>query len=396
MNENQENNPDVNTQPLNDQRGYPQPDQAPQQPETVPASYQQTQPDPAGSNHNQQPQPAHHRTSAGVVVLAWLTYAFWAWLIIGIIWLAYIVYANAITDTSVEDLVPYAIAASVVLLPIVLICDRFYRKHDTVKKSGALAIVMIIHAVIFALSAIAFLISTVFTGVSMALDSPTNFDRSLVGLLTTLTATVLFVGVFFKTLNTFKNQKIPKIYNTSMLAVTLLFLILAIAGPAVKSFGARSDRIIESGLPSISNAIIAYARANDKLPESLGDIKVQNEDSQYLLDKNLVEYKIDESSPKNSPFSSETELRYQLCVEYKQAKDNRDVYEEDFVVPSEESTKSSYDSYLSTYRHGAGRQCYKLREIVYNTNNNTSNGIDLYYEGEMTPESTKPGSSPRV
>lgn len=372
MNENQENNPGNNS-------------------ETQPTSSQQPQLESPSSVQDRQP--AHHHTGAGIIVLAWLTYTFWGWLIMGVIWLAYIVYANAMTDQYVEDMVPYAIASSVVLLPIVLICDRFYRRFDTVKKSGGLAIVVIIHAVIFALLAITLLISTVFTGVKISLDSPARFEISLAGLLTTLTGAILCIGAFFKTLNPFKNPKIPKISNLSMLVVTLLFLVLAIAGPAVKSFDARSDRIIERGLQPINDAIGTYTRANKKLPGSLSDIKVQNEDSQYLLDKNLVEYKIDESISADSLLASESELRYQLCVEYKQAKNNSDTYEDYAPEPSGEN---SYDTYISTYRHGAGRQCYKLREIVYNTDNNIQSGIDLYYENDINSEPAAPRSNLEV
>src|SRR5690606_24348193 len=109
----------------------------------------------------------------GIIILQWLTYAFWGWLIVGLIWLIALVFMNALTD-SAEDvlgMLPYAIAGTTVVLPIALTWDLFYRKHEPKKKTGGASVIMILPAVIFALPGIGALILAVFMLVNMLLTS---------------------------------------------------------------------------------------------------------------------------------------------------------------------------------------------------------------------------------
>lgn len=276
----------------------------------------------------------------GVIILQWLSYAFWGWLILGLIWLITVILINAIIGDSVNEVVPYAIAASLVLLPIAFVVDLFYRKREPVQKTGGAMVIMVVHAVLFALLAIGALVTTVFTAINLAINVPTSPNGQLVAVLTALSATILFAALFLRILNPLKSKKPSLIFGMSMLAITILLLALAIVGPIAKSINTRQDRLIEQNLPSVKSDIGDYTRANNKLPKSLSDITLSSE-SKELTDKNLVEYIPDLA----------TQQTYQLCVNYIASKGQ----------PS--SRSNSYD-YISTYSHLAGRVCYKLNSNI--------------------------------
>ena len=67
------------------------------------------------------------------------------------------VYSNCVSisellkDADVGSFDPYAVAAVLVLLPVSFITDFFYSKREPGKKTGAATIVMVIHAVLYAL-----------------------------------------------------------------------------------------------------------------------------------------------------------------------------------------------------------------------------------------------------
>lgn len=306
-------------------------------------------------------------SSAGVIVLQWLTYAFWGWLILGLLWLMSVVLINFILGESVNETVPYAIAASVVLLPIAFFCDLFYRKHEPVKKAGGAMVIMVIHTVLYALLGIIALIIAVFIGVNSLINIGEPLDSQMVGMFTALFAAVLYTGAFLRTLNPFKSRKFSLGYGISMIAVTVTLLALTITGPVVASIASRGDRTIEQGLPSVQAAVETYISDNNKLPSSLKDVTVKNKDAQKLLDENKVEYiavgKTESVKVKNSKVNSESYFRYQLCVEYK-ADSGNSRYSSGYYDgnPSE-----GYTTYLNTYSHGEGRTCYKLQQAAVST-----------------------------
>ena len=301
---------------------------------------------------NEQLAPNHG--SAGVLVLQWLTYAFWGWLILALLWLMGVVLANAITDEPSTSMVPYAVAASIVLLPLAFVTDLFYRKYEPLKKVGGAAIIMIIHTVLFALLGIVSLIVTIFTALSMAIEA-SNSDAPLVVIGTAGFATLLYAGVFMRTLNPFKSTKPLFIYSLVMVGVTAVLLIFAIVGPLAKSVATRGDRLIEQNLSSVEASISDYVRENNKLPNSLEDVTMSGEAKQ-LIKQDLVEYKKEASVTIPAGGSVATEHRYQLCVTYTAAKG-------DYIRPYR--YEDEYTTYATTSNHGAGRTCYKLQSTTY-------------------------------
>jgi len=300
------------------------------------------------------------QNTAGILVLQWLTYAFWGWLILALIWLMAAILASFILNESVTDNIPYAIAASVVLLPLAFITDHFYRKHEPLKKIGGAAVIMIIHAVLFAILGIITLITTVFASINLALETgSSDSDSALVGIISTGFATLLYAAAFLRTLNPFKSTKPLRIYTIAMLSLTVLLLILAIVGPLAKGFATRNDRLIEENLSSVENSISSYVEENKKLPDSLDDVTLSSDEAKQLVEDNLVEYKKETSVIKTTENTTTTQHRYQLCVEYSAAKG------ESGSLSSYRINDEKYSSYASTSTHDAGEKCYKLYTLTY-------------------------------
>jgi len=301
----------------------------------------------------------HQQNSAGVIVLQWLTYAFWGWLILGLLWLMGVVLSNAILGESTNESVPYAIAASLVLLPLAFFCDFFYRKHEPVKKAGAAMVIMVIHAVLFAVLGILSLIVTVFIGIDMLINTPRSSDGQTVALLVAGFAALLYVGAFLRTLNPFKGKKPAVSYGILMAVLTVILLGLAVAGPVVNSIASRGDRTIEQSLPRVQTSIEEYINENKKLPATLNEVTFNDTEANELVQDNKVEYKAVGTVDKASLTSdTNTTYRYELCVDYKAAKNNENTRRTN-------SPSASYSTYLSTYSHDAGRTCYKLQQTVY-------------------------------
>ncbi len=287
--------------------------------------------------------------SPGVVVLQWLTYAFWGWLILGLIWLMSVILINAILGDPVDSAVPYAIAATIVLLPLAFVGDFFYRKHEPTKKEGAAMVIMVIHAVIFALLGIGSLVVGVFMGINMAINVSRATDEQTVALLVAFFAAVLYAGAFLRTLNPTKAKTATRIYGVSMLVLTVGLLIAAFVGPLAKSAETRYDRLIEENLQSVQMSVDAYISSNDQLPTSLSDVSFSR-DAQLLVDDNRVEY-----TPVDGNVTTELggkAFHYELCVEYQQQRNKDEVHNQ---INKNEFTSD----YLDTYAHDAGRTCYK-------------------------------------
>ncbi|MDB5165335.1 MAG: hypothetical protein JWM00_225 [Candidatus Saccharibacteria bacterium] len=334
------------------------PDIAPDtQPATTPLAPVQPAPTEANSE----------RSSPGVIVLQWLTYAFWGWLIIALIWLMGVVTVGAIADADVSDIIPYAIAATLVLLPIAFVTDLFYRRYEPAKKTGAATVIMVIHVVIFALLGIGALITTVFTVLSMFIGTGSDTEEQTAAVITELFAAALYVAVFLRTLNPFKTKKFARIYGFAMLGVTVIALVLGVVGPMLKAVSERDDRRIETNLPLVQSSISTYVDDNKKLPDTLKDITYRDNEARSLIDDGLVRYeKVSTPTQKSDQIKSllndSTEYRYKLCVTYKGSSNESD-YDYSYRGAS---YSNEYDSYLSVYSHPAGEVCYKLSASAYN------------------------------
>lgn len=313
----------------------------------------------------------------GVIVLQWLTYAFWGWTIIALGTLLATTLSHMMSGSGAEGFTPYGIAATLVLLPIAVVCDILYSKHEPEKKTGAASIVMVIHAVIFALLGIGSLITVVFTVVSLSISDASAKEVTPV-IITALSMAIIYGATFVRTLHPAKIPLINRIYLFFMITVTTITIILAIIGPISFERRTKNDKLIVSNLSSLSNDIEDYAKANDKLPDTLGEIKSSSEGVKKLISSNLVVYKPntytapeEQSATNNSRGqalfrSNETrdDYYYQLCVTYSEPSSNYDDYETRYDPPAS-TDPSGYETYLSVYEHPGGDICYKVKTTDY-------------------------------
>lgn len=303
----------------------------------------------------------------GGLVLQWLTYAFWGWTVFALAWLASlgIGYAlNPEAQSYESTMVAYSLAAVVVLFVISLVCDAIYSRHEPDVKTGASSLLMIIHAVLFALFGIGALIFAVFALVRLFVgDESASYGEAgaQTMLYTGLLIALVYGATLLRTLRPFQALRSPKLYWLFMALVTAAVVWLGVSGPVWQARETRDDRLIERGLPPLSDAIRAHAEKTDRLPGSLADVKGQvSGDALALIERNLVEYKPggevsdgpDGSTPEFFDGISQG-FQYELCVTYK-AKRGDDGY---YAKPGYETGRQVTPD---TWAHDAGRVCYDL------------------------------------
>ncbi len=328
------------------------------------------------------PAPASfEENTSGVLVLQWLTYAFWGWTVLAMSILTATVISSFIDKSSSNGFTPYGIAAVLVLLPIAAGCDFFYSKHEPSKKTGASALVMIIHAVIFALFGIGSLIVAVFSLISM-FTSSSDTSGAQIGLYSAIVIFILYALTFLRTLNPGgRMSQLRRFYMVFMVIAVGIIGLLGLLGPVANAHKTRNDKLIESNLNDIEQGIDDYARVNKKLPNSLDAVDYKG-DSAKLLDTRLVEYKAStlpaSSIPSPTSYSRTTALNktaaaalpqdvtfyYQLCVTYKEA--SSDGYSS-YNSPSRQT--DDYTTDVSPYDHPAGHICYKIKTTNYGDGN---------------------------
>jgi competence protein ComGC len=322
---------------------------------------------PAHVNTTSTPADPHQQRDAVTTILQWLTYAFWGWTVLALSILTTAVIASFVNESDTGDFTPYGIAAIIVLLPISFLCDYFYSKREPQKKTGVDLVIMVIHAVLFALFCIGSLIVAVVSLVQMFVSSTGSEDTQVV-LLSALVITFFYALTFLRTLNPAFAPWTQRFYKLIMVILITIIAILGIVGPVAKERSNRDDKLITSALPDVEEAISRYARANDKLPASLTDLEATG-DAARLIDTGLVTYKpqgkVEVSKTSNTYLGTnyqEPAYKYELCATYKKASKDYGRYDS-----YENSARSSneYTTYLSTYDHPKGTTCYKLRTSEY-------------------------------
>lgn len=297
--------------------------------------------------------------TAGVIVLQWLTYAFWGWTLLAINWLIFIVILFLLAHQNHSSAIPYAIASSLVLLPISVVCDYFYGKREPSKKSGAAVIVMVVHAVIFALLGIGALIAAVFNIVQMVISTSSDGASTTAWTISFVVSALLFGFMFLRTLNLSPKLKIQRVYPLTMIILVVGFMIVAFVGPVHRSSLTKNDRNISDNLQSVADAVNEYAMNNNKLPSSLSNVSL-GDAAAVIVNSNLVTYKQEAptsiskaSDYANGDTAGNTYFHYELCVSYKFEDESANSY--DGTVSG-----SRYDTFVNTSNHPAGNVCYKV------------------------------------
>lgn len=315
---------------------------------------------------------ADKKNSPGILVLQWLTYAFWGWCILALAWLTALSIDFLVTKTSTLDFdgsfIAYSLAAVIVLYVIALGSDIVYSRFEPQKKTGPATIIMVIHAVIFALFGIGSLIAAAFAIVNMLIDNSSS-DGGGGPVVTLLTSLIIFVVYALTLVRTLHPAKIPNVTKIFWIAITVIILVvtsIGIFGPVAHTRLTRDDRLIEDSLPSLSQNINTYAKRNSKLPDSLETVKPSaGEDAKQLIDKKLVEYTpntkqaqfepLDLSRQSSLSVSTPTPISYyRLCVTFAAEKTDSYGYSDDYY--SDEG-----DTSPDTYTHDKGKVCYDLQ-----------------------------------
>ena len=218
-------------------------------------------------------------------------------------------------------------------------------------------VVMVIHAVLFALFGIGMLISAVLIIVQLAISGLGESSEYQIAIIATLLlSTVLYALTFIRTLNPLPKLRIAKFYPIAMAAVVVLFIIGGFIGPVAQAQLAKVDTQTDKAVDDITSKVNEYVSTNSKLPESLNDLSLGSETADVVAAASIT-YKPEGSATSGTRSLRTEELRYQLCANY-----NRDASGARY-----ESTYNRYDSadqYRSsadTYSHKSGNVCYKLK-----------------------------------
>jgi type II secretory pathway pseudopilin PulG len=314
--------------------------------------------------------------NAGNIVLQWLTYAFWGWTVLATSILVATVLANLISKSETGGFMPYGIAAVLVLLPISVVCDVFYSKQEPLKKTGAASIVMVIHAVLFALFGIGSLITAVISLVMMFTNS-SDSSGTQTALFSALIIFILYVMTFLRTINPPQIPLIRRLYPIFMVGVVGIIAIMGVVGPLANAHKTKDDKLIENNVSSIQSEIEHYVGTKDALPTSLDSLSLVDDEAKAA---ELIEYKPNTKAPKTTPLASSTYYQttsdlstnqktvnktfyYQLCVTYKEKSSGYHAYDS---YSSDTEDSDGYANYVSSYSHPAGRVCYKLSSQTNN------------------------------
>ena len=359
---------ELNIQPISDML-QPQPEPIKPEPETDTA-YTSHRPDahqykasiPALKQSVEDEVVITKTSGPSLIVLQWLTYTFWGWTVLTMSVLVIIVLTFFFNkNLSVGDSPLYSMAAVLVLLPISVICDFLFIKREPMQKTGGASAIAIIHAVIFALFGIGALISVVFSLVTLMINASSG-ETTQISLYSGLIIAALFALIFLRTI-------LPKFLVKFRTAFVILMVVIAgvicafsIFGPVNEAKLTRNDKLIVANLSTVNEAITSYVNTKNSLPADLGSLKLTGDAKKLVTDKLVVYSKDSTSFGASADYST---FYYQLCVNYTKADENQSSYSSGSTYALDDG----YSSYLSTYGHGVGNTCYKLKTLDYSSSN---------------------------
>ena len=305
------------------------------------------------------------------LVLQWLTYAFWGWFALAMLWLSFVTFmyfTNTASTSDWSEVVAYPIAAVVVLLLMAGITDFFYARREPAHKAGIATAIMVIHTVIFALCGVGLVVTAVFITLQLLLNS----DPSTQGLRSALYMALVGVGIYIvlvvRTVLVAKIKRLPLITLGVLGVVALLFAVLCVVGPMARAIATKQDRQVESALPVVKQSIDDYVREKNKLPTSLHDVTLQDENGEAkdLIEKGVIEYEVKSPVVNQMAYriGQSTTYYYALCATYTHDKGSSYSRYND-TTPKSDNDVKSYQTYIDDYSHKAGRQCYNLQTTDY-------------------------------
>jgi len=311
--------------------------------------------------------------SGGVMVLQWLSYAFWGWFGVAMTWLTGVVVAYFVTgnSTDVTATLAYPLASVIVLFALACVTDFFYARHELEQKAGLTNAIMLVHVVLFVLVAVGAAVTGLFALISMALntDPASGTDGQAIAAWTSLAAILIFGAAAARALFGGKRKVIRRVYWIVMAVAALGMIALSIAGPVVGVQSTKDDRVIEQGLPHIREIVSAYVNENGVLPKTLevaqqAETSSDNAAMKQLISRNLVRYTANVKPATEENYYGVTYYNYKpsktyyyrLCVSYSHIKKASGTYTDTIAASSE----GDYMPYVSIYSHAKGEVCYNL------------------------------------
>lgn len=307
-------------------------------------------------------------------ILQWLSYAFWGWVAVALAALVSLI-ANYVLNGYQGGFEPiaYIVAGALVLTPIALVCDILFSKREEDHKRGIAMVIMVIHAVLYALLAVAALATTVFSLISILLSEGSATDSTTLAI--TAGTLVVFYGLLFiRIIKPAVKTKLRLTIRLVLLAIVLGAITWAIVGPVAQTYLRKDDRRTASAAQIATIIIDNSVAQGNKLPENLEEtvsvntIGFTNADIEQVkgaLKDGLVTYTPNTKSPvtETDSFASDVTLTtyfYEICVTYKYDDDTRE---------GTPGTKMPVDS--DGYLHGlsgtsgkAGKHCYDLKAVT--------------------------------
>lgn len=331
-----------------------------------------------GNSASHEPMLAGTNSSAGLIVLQWMTYILWLGVLItlGILLTAALRFFVLDNDSD-QTYVVYLLAVQVCLLPFALLADRFYAQREPQHKQGFAAFIMAVHAVLAFIVALSASITAVNTALSILIETGPTGEKVVV-IVSSLIITALSGLFFVRVLRPERLLRASRLFPFAVLAISSLALVFTLIGPFMRSIETRDDRLIEQSLPVLNNEIQSYVNTNGRLPARLQDLASSDTfdtSAKLLINRNLVSYRIlkEDTKPRrllqnpDKPISPDSVImpvdprddmarlpQYELCVTYKRAKNADDVPR---IMPAQDRPVN----YIDSYAHKAGRQCYTLQ-----------------------------------
>jgi hypothetical protein len=328
-----------------------------------------------------------HSTSnntPGTIVLQWLTYAFWGWTVVAIAYLAAVITSYVVGGAWVSDSiepVAYGIAATLILLPFSVVCDWLYSKREKQDKQGIASVVMIVHAVLFALVAIGALISVAFSVVGLLLSIGDN-TGSITAIVVSSVLVILYAILIARTVRPLIFAKFRLLFRVIMSVIAVAALTWGIIGPVTQAVITKDDRAVRDGLTSLNYAVNQYVSTNNELPATIQQVTndtallgsvypaTSSQTLNSLIDRNLITY-----TPNTKPSTDDTTAPVDI---YSAAASKTHYYELCGVFAHDLKQRSWYSSYgdISVDSDGyglninegaitAGTKCYKLSTSYY-------------------------------
>ena len=289
------------------------------------------------------------------LILQWLTYVLWAAAGISAVLLT-----QALANFLIMDVAPlatesiYISVISLILLIAAIALDLAYSKRETLKKSGASAIIMIFHTVLFVIGLIVSVSTAVYFAAGSFTETGYGLSNAKNSLVVSSVAALISLGLVFRTISPWRPELVRTISRLSLIIVPAALIAFGFFSLVPRALASKNDHLVNSNLVLVNGQISNYAFEKGALPENLNDLSLSEEAAQMIND-GLIEYK-----PNTEP-ADEDGFYYQLCGSYKFSQKGQ--YEPSYGQPIHPKlTRLGYHQYLDVGTHQAGQHCYKLFE----------------------------------